>query len=347
MRRNKFIVACAVVVFAAGGGALVASADTPDPCDSQESDRAYVACRLDRIEKRLDELGVPSPSPSATPSPTATPEPTPTPTPTPSPTPTVPSVGFPNADNTGVPDGTTLTAYTGPLTITKAGTVIDSKSITGTLIIAAKDVKITRSKLVGTIDSDKANVSVTVEDSIIDGGKSQAPAVGYGDITMRRTEVVGSRVSVLCGSDCVIEDSWLHGQYLKPGSDWHVNGYVSNGGSNVIIRHNTIACEPKDNSNGGGCTGPAASFGDFGPLKNITYDNNLFKAGPGGYCLSAGHNESKPYGKDPSNVRVINNVFERGPGGKCGFWGPATSFLAGNGNEWAGNKYDDGAPVNP
>ena len=37
--------------------------------------------------------------------------------------------GFPNADNTGVPAGVALTPYTGPMTITTPGTVIDAKQI--------------------------------------------------------------------------------------------------------------------------------------------------------------------------------------------------------------------------
>ncbi len=255
---------------------------------------------------------------------------------------------FPDATNTGVPSGTILTPYDGPMTIAKAGTTIDSKVILGRLVIAANDITLTRSKLVGNIDSDRQGVDVTIVDSEIDGGQSSAPAIGYNNITLRRVNVYGSRVSVLCGSNCLIEDSWLHGQYLSPGSNWHVNGYVSNGGSNVVVRHNTIACEPQDNSNGGGCTGPGASFGDFEPLRNITYDGNLFVAGPGGFCLHAGHNPSKPYGKDPTGIVVKNNIFQRGANRKCGVWGAVTSFKAsGIGNIFSNNKWDDGTMVKP
>src|SRR5690606_34767425 len=174
------------------------------------------------------------------------------------------------------------------------------------------------------------------------GGRSQIPAVGYSNITMKRTEVKGARVSVLCGSNCLIEDSWLHGQYAPSGSDWHVNGYLSNGGSNVVVRHNTLACDV----GGGACTGPAASFGDFGAISNVTYENNFLKAG-GGYCLYAGYDPGKPYGKNPTNVRVVDNVFERGSSGKCGYYGPATSFKSGGGNVFSGNKFEDGGAVNP
>lgn len=53
----------------------------------------------------------------------------------------------PSDANTGVPTGTTLTDYTGPLTITTDGTVIDSKAVYGDLIIAAKNVVIKNSYL--------------------------------------------------------------------------------------------------------------------------------------------------------------------------------------------------------
>jgi hypothetical protein len=255
---------------------------------------------------------------------------------------------FPGASNTGVPAGVTLTAYNGPMTITQAGTVIDAKTIRGALVIAADNVTIKRSKVVGRIDSDRPGVHVTILDSEVDGGTWKGPAIGYDNITMSRVNVYGSRVSVLCGSNCLIEDSWLHDQYLEPGSDWHVNGYVSNGGSNVVVRRNTIACEPAGNSNGGGCTGPGASFGDFAPLHNITYDGNLFVASPGGYCLHAGLNPSKPYGSDPTGIVIQNNVFQRGANAKCGIWGAVTSFKAsGTGNVFSNNKWDDGRTVYP
>jgi hypothetical protein len=351
--RTKAPVIAAAALLLASAGIAVASADTPDtdPCDTARSDRDYMACRFDRLEKQIDQAQQPTdpatPTPSATPDPSDTPDPDPTPsastTPEPEPTedPTEPSGSeWPNADNTGVPAGVTLTTYTGPKTITTP-TVIDRKKITGRLIVKAP-LTIRNSELTGTIDGDYGQ-PVVIEDSVIDGGRSESPAVGYSDITLRRTEVKGARVSVLCGSDCLIEDSWLHGQYAPPGSDWHVNGYLSNGGHDVVVRHNTLACDVS----GGACTGPAASFGDFAPLRDITYENNLFKAGPGGYCLHAGHNPGKEFGKDPTRVSVVGNVFERGPGGKCGYWGPATSFLQGNGNSWARNKFDDGTPVTP
>jgi hypothetical protein len=83
---------------------------------------------------------------------------------------------FPDASNTGVPAGIVLTDYVGPTTVTQAGTVIDAKTIRGKLVIAADNVTIKRSKVLGTIDSDRPGSHVTILDSEIDGGKSQSPA---------------------------------------------------------------------------------------------------------------------------------------------------------------------------
>ncbi len=60
--------------------------------------------------------------------------------------PSMPSVK-PDTSNTGVPAGTALTAYTGPQTVSIAGTTIDSKDITDTLTIAASNVTIKNSKI--------------------------------------------------------------------------------------------------------------------------------------------------------------------------------------------------------
>ncbi|PRZ42492.1 hypothetical protein CLV47_105114 [Antricoccus suffuscus] len=254
--------------------------------------------------------------------------------------------GFPGPSNTGVPSGTKLADYSGPCTITKPDTVIDAKQVTcDDLLIATSGVKVTRSKT-NRIDADGDNISITIEDSEIDGGTWNGAAIGFNNLTLKRVNVHGARVSVLCGSNCLVQDSWLHKQYMPSDVPWHVNGYVSNGGSNVLVKHNTIACDVQDNSAGGGCTGPAASFGDFAPLKDITYDGNLLVATPGGYCLSAGYNPAKSFGSNPTRIVVRNNIFARGSTGKCGSYGPATSFLAnGTGNVWSNNKWDDGSPL--
>ncbi|MFT4165242.1 MAG: DUF4082 domain-containing protein [Microlunatus sp.] len=271
--------------------------------------------------------------------------PTPTPTPTASPSSDTSTNGFPGASNTGIPKGTVLSQYTGPMTITTAGTVIDAKEIRGVLVIAAPNVTVSRSKISGGVDSDSSSASVTVSDSEVDGGQRMAPALGYRNLTVLRSNVYGAQHSVLCGTNCRVESSWLHDQYLPSNSDWHVNAFLSNGGSGVQLIGNTFYCTPSDNAVTGGCTADVSFFGDYAPVTNVTVKGNLFKATPGGYCGTFGYNASKTYGKAAANISVTDNVFERGSNGKCGYWGPVTGFP--NGNTWSNNRWADGGTIAP
>ena len=170
-------------------------------------------------------------------------------------------------------------------------------------------------------------------------------AVGQYNVTMRRVEVVGARQSVSCNENRDIQDSWLHAQYIKSGSDWHGDGFISNGGSNMLLRHNTLACDSLPTGAGGACSAAVAAFGDFAPIQNHTYDNNLFVSSPAGYCMYAGYDPAKPYGKLTKNVQVINNVFQRGSSGKCAVYGPVAAVAPSGGNVFSGNVRDDGQPV--
>jgi hypothetical protein len=269
---------------------------------------------------------------------------TPVPTPTPTPTPTPIPGAFPNAANTGVPDGLALGAYAGPTTITTPGTVIDAQQVNSWLTIRAPGVVISRSSVKGNIVVEPSG-SLTISDSLVDGGTFDGSAVGQYNITMKRTEVIGARQSVSCNDNCDLQDSWLHAQYIQPGSDWHGDGFTSNGGDNVLLRHNTLACDSKPTGNGA-CSAAVASYGDFAPITNHTYDNNLFVSSPAGYCMYAGYDPAKPYGKQTKNVVVTNNVFERGTSGKCAVFGPVAAVApSGNGNVFSGNVWNDGKAI--
>lgn len=257
--------------------------------------------------------------------------------------------GFPGASNTGVPPGTNLQPYRGPCTITAANTVIEAKTVTCSLLIRAKNVVIKKSTVAGTIRAEGGGNSLRVEDSEVDGGRGQEHTVGFQNVTVLRSDIQGGQTSVNCYSNCLIQDSWLHGQYLPEGADWHLDAFLSNGGSDIRLIHNTLACDRPSNSNGGGCTANAAIFGDFGPNSNYTFDSNLFVASQDvSYCLYGGLDAKKPYGTQVQDIVVVNNMFQRGSNGKCGFYGPVTSFdEARGGNVWRDNVWDDGKPVSP
>ncbi len=257
--------------------------------------------------------------------------------------PAPPSRVYPTEQTTGVPDGTALTDYDGPCTITEPGTVLERMIIScDRLVIQAADVNIRSSRL-PPVDVDGSDWSVLIEDSEIDGGSYQGPSVGYSNLTIRRSEIRGSQHSVLCGDNCVVEDSLLHDQFLPADGEWHNNGFLSNGGSGVQLTGNTITCTPPDNSVGGGCSGAASFFGDFAPITAIVIKDNLFRATPGAFCVRLGYDPGKKFGIEAGRVELTGNVFDRGPTGVCGGEGPVTSTPPGS--VLAGNTWTDGGPV--
>ena len=121
---------------------------------------------------------------------------------------------FPDASSTGVPAGTTLTAYTGPSTITTSNTVIDGKT-TGCLTINATGVIIRNSRVSGAcfwalhVNSG----SVTIEDSEIDCQGSNGTGIGSSNVTVRRSDICRCENGFDVGPRHHSRDSWIHDLY--------------------------------------------------------------------------------------------------------------------------------------
>jgi hypothetical protein len=186
---------------------------------------------------------------------------------------------YPNATCTGVPAGTTLTAYTGPLTVTVANTVINGKSISGCIDIKAANVTIQNSKVTCTsggtstcscavsLDDGQGwnNWSVTVMDSEVDcggdppGGFNNSTAFGSAFMTIRRVNIHGCENGLDANQSIDVQDSYIHdlrqctaSQCGGDGS--HTDGLqmasghyspagsnnIAGGALNIKIIHNTI-----------------------------------------------------------------------------------------------------------
>jgi hypothetical protein len=354
------VVAGAVIALGVGAvaGVAVAAGTSQDvPCTLTDS---VLTCPLPPAtpvtvtETSTETATVTQPPVTETVTQTVTPSTTTSSTTSSSSSTTPPASGFPDATNTGVPDGLTLTPYagSGACNITTANVVLDARVFNCDVVIKAAGVQITRSKLNGRLVANTDNnptASVTVSDSTIDGQQQETfPTVSYTNITLQRVEVVGGQHSVQCSKNCTVTDSWLHAQYLPRSSAGHVNAFISNGGSGFTLTHNTLDCSV-DPTSGGGCTADASLFGDFGPIANATFDRNFFKANHAGYCLQAGYNPGKKY-PNATGVKVTNNVFQRvgRDTTKCGLYGPVTAYNpSAAGNVWSGNVWDDGGTVNP
>lgn len=281
---------------------------------------------------------------SAAPTPIAQPSSSSNPAPTAS---AEPRAGFPNATNTGVPAGVTLSKYTGPCTITTPNTVIDAKNIGCNLTVRAPNVAISRSVLNGTVyTNEDRSGSFTISDSQVNIGSQIGTGIGAGNFTATRVEVTGGNRSINCASNCIVEDSYVHGQFTDHTGVTHESGIRMGSGS--VIRGNTIACDAPDVAPDAGCSAALTGYGDFATVQNDTIDGNFFAGGSGGYCTYGGSTSGKPFSSGVRGMVFTNNVFQRGESGKCGWFGPITSFDTGApGNVWKNNTYDNGKIVAP
>jgi hypothetical protein len=263
---------------------------------------------------------------------------------------------FPGPDNTGVPPGTSLTAYSGPCTITVANTVIDSKVVDCALEIRTTGVIIRRSEIHGHVQTpERSTYSFSISDSLVDGspnGPVEDRAIGVDNFVVARTEVVGGNGGIYCRLNCTVRDSWVHGTELDPDSQWHASAIRVEQYSTLV--HNSLACDWTLITNSEiGCSADMTGYPDFAPITHNTMDGNLYIANPVGlgFCGYGGGTANKPYSNDPLNATYIvfrNNVFQRGPNGKCGTYGAVTDFISTRtGNVWQGNRWSDGTSVAP
>ena len=267
---------------------------------------------------------------------------------------TPPSTGFPDASNTG-PTGT-LTAYTGPCTITTAGTVIDSKVINcvplqiSTIGVVVRNSKINGAVRVGVQDDyNPATVSdpegddpirVTILDSEIDAtaaaGSGFRP-ISFSHYIVRNSYLHGGFSGAECHNACTIEDSYVHG-FGEHSSGMRI---LRNG----TLRGNTIWCEPNPNSdedgNGvpdedGGCSGNLTMYEEFGVPHHNLVEHNYFPAGLFWFSL-------KFNGNDNGTIKIVGNTFGIPKPGA----GLADDWDAKSTNVWSGNTLTNGRVASP
>jgi hypothetical protein len=359
--RRTFSVLVLLVLAALVGANVAASAATQNdsacrqpltlPYDMGEL-MAYDACRFDRLDAQVAAMK-PASTPTASPTPatTATARPTSTPTPTASASPTATSspsasasptvsTGFPSATTTGVPSGTTLTAYSGPSTITTAGTVIDGKKITSCLVIKANNVIIRNSLITSggcyfNVLADNGNTGLQLLDVEIDGQGNPGgdSAINGGGFTCLRCNLHGTVDGIKAQSNVVVQDSWIHD--LTIGNDSHNDGIQSLGTTSLKVLHNRIVLAD------GATSAVILSTGSASDMRNVQVSGNLL--GGGAFTVYGGYEAGRDTLSKISNISVTNNRFTTSVFPRGGAYGPLTSVdspVVVSGNSWA-----DGAQV--
>ncbi len=288
---------------------------------------------------------------------------------------------WPGPQNTGHPHGlpgdtrkpVTLTDYTGPMTISGCGAVIDSKSVAGDLLITAGNgthhpstpcVTIMNSLIIGTIHTDSVDGGpvVITDTEVAVPGSAQWASVGFYNTFDWRTNSHGGNGTIKCQAYCESHDSWVHGMYLEQAL--HYNALGGNGIESAdgffTIDHGYADCGGFESRSttvevGASCSADIGFYGDFAPVRNVTISRTYFApavtAGEfadeqPGYCYNPGNYDEKPF-PVAQNLIVTDNIFAKGPTGHCGVYGAVSNWQAGNGNVWTGNRWDDGTALNP
>lgn len=225
--------------------------------------------------------------------------------------PTPPSGAKPNASNTGVPAGTSLSVVNGDQTYSTNGQVITGLDVHGKVTIKGNNITLKNSIVRGPQGGGCTNAAaidiqgtgITVQDTEVAISKPTACIDGIWakDATLLRLNIHGSVDGVKTESNVTIQDSFIHDMsYFKSdpnqgGGDTHNDGVQAwADSSNLTLKHNTIQMNTTtDNSalqtsasnmhidsnwlTGGGCTiNIAAQATKAKSLSNIWITNNRF-----------------------------------------------------------------------
>lgn len=186
------------------------------------------------------------------------------------------------------------------MVVTTPGTVIDAVDISGTLEIRASNVTVKRSRIRGSayavVRVSDGLSGVVFEDVEVDGLGTTSNAGGInGPATVRRADIQRVENGVVPGSGSLIVDSWIH-NLAAPGAP-HYDGVQIDGGlANIVIRHNTITVPEQ--------TAAVMIDNYFGPISNMTVDNNLLSGGT--YTV---YSDGQFSGGPITGVKIINNRF--------------------------------------
>lgn len=246
-----------------------------------------------------------------------------------------------------MPPGTTLKdCGSGRILLTKAGEVFDGCLFDGEVVVQAKDITIRRSLVKGRIDAGDQSPGnhLTLVDVEVDGsgggGDYNVAGIGARGFSCLRCNVHGGGHGIAAEGDARVEDSFIHDFVATSAAD-HMGGIAAHGGAHVAIVHSNVECS-YSGAFDGLCSSAVGMYGDFAPIDDYEFRNNLFNT-QDGYCVYGGSAASKPF-PHATNVRYVDNLFGKKFGPKCGYYGPVSSFEPGNqGNLWSGNRWQDGS----
>jgi len=265
------------------------------------------------------------------------------------------SCGFPSAVNTGVLKGTVLKPMSGGsdgINITQDGTVIDGTDITGWINVTANNVTIRNSRISTTgywgimLAEGFSGLKVlncTIVGVVGQGADNGGEDYGIANYGGPDVEIAYNDISEFAhnfaGSNGYVHDNYMHDMQAfiyGTGTDYAHLEDVYDGGNDtrpLILRHNTFLDQVTGDR---GETAAVYATDDFGPLANVTIDNNWMAGGA--YALYAGGRTGHS-----TNIRVTHNYFSTAYFPNSGFYGPLGAYDPdGEGNVFSTNVFADG-----
>jgi hypothetical protein len=243
---------------------------------------------------------------------------------------------------------TTLKPYRGPLMITKSGTVLDGVDITGSIVIAANNVTIRRSRISSTTDwyavrqypeFHGLKLSYTEVTALPGAVPDMALSAGT-NAALDHVYIHGMQRGVFVTSGMSITNSYLDD--FVNNSDSHAQAILALGRTNhVRIINNVLGCGTNM------CTAALSVFPEQGANTDWVIDSNVLNGGS--FAVYLGY--SPQNGEHPNtNIRFTNNVFGTKYWPTSGQYGPVASWSNVPSNTWANNSWftdddRDGYPV--
>ena len=262
-----------------------------------------------------------------------------------------PSVcGYPDVESVGVQPGKSLTPVSGTVTLSQPGQVYENRVVTGDIVVTAPNVTIRNVRLInrnpyyaisvknkGSWETSDANLLLDhVEIDL--GGRTTVKGVAFNGYTARSVFFHNGSDCAHFGVNVVIEDSlcvsgpdtnsdgWPDTTSFCSGPD-HFDGFQSDGGNNITLRHNTVRNPCSQTSN-------ILLSSNTSPIRNVTITNNLLAGG--GYSLYCAGSAD---GTRVSNIVATNNRFAKTWFPRGGYWGP-TAYCQ-YASVFSGNIWDD------
>jgi len=250
--------------------------------------------------------------------------------------------GYPDETNTGWQHtGAVLTVVTqDPYIISTPGAVIAGLDIRGCIEVTATNVTIKNSKITcsnqpmvknfqpdGNGGLNDVGAGLVMQDVEFDGmGDADSAGVAFDSYTIIRGNFHNIGTAIRLGNNVTVQDSYVHD--IAATSTSHNGGFPSDGGTGIIVRHNTVLMNVQNGF-------PIALYNAESPgvvVKDVVVENNLLAGG--NYIMYCGAPS-----KTSPNLTVTGNRFSRSIYSNGGYYGDAANCEGAA--QWSNNYWDE------